>query len=498
MANAQRQALSENRASAVNWLVSWFIPETAVHGRPEWELARTFVFTHLFGPLIAQPMWIYLYFVSSEVDSTLIILAAGSCSFWALPFVLRWTGSLKLGALASFQMLTAISLFGAYHYGGFSSPFLPWLIVSLLLGLCYQSKNASMVIAIFVLDLAAFVCVVAVVGVPDGVPVDDLRVLGWLSITSATVYMTWMALHYARIIGLRTELETEIDRQHATSIELERARAVAEQTGQARARFFSKMSHDLRTPLNAIIGYSDILLEDCEADGGGGSARAADIKRINAAGRHLLSLVSDVLDAKHIEDDVVNVASSEFTLGALRDEVVATAKPMVERNRNAFIVACSNPHYVLHTDARKLRQILLNLLSNAGKFTRGGTVKLDMHVIFQPHEHQLVATVSDTGIGIAAEALPRLFNDYEQADPSVFNRFGGTGIGLALSRKLSILLGGDVSVASRLGHGSRFTVTVPSHLQAEASDGARCAGPDALTATAIAGDRPLAAAAVTA
>jgi signal transduction histidine kinase len=464
---------------ALDRLLGWFLPRGAGLSRTERELARTFVFTHLFGPLIAQPMWIYLYFVSTEVDSTLIILTAGSCSFWALPFVLRWTGSLKLGALASFQMLAAISLFGAYHYGGFSSPFLPWLIVSLLLGLCYQSKNASMVIAIFVLDLVAFVCVVAVVGIPDGVPLDDLRVLGWLSITSATVYMTWMALHYARIIGLRTELETEIDRQHATSIDLQRARALAEETGQARARFFSKMSHDLRTPLNAIIGYSDILLEDCEAGGDGGSGRAADIQRINAAGRHLLSLVSDVLDAKHIDGDVVSVASSEFELGALREEVVATAKPMVERNGNAFAVACSNPQYVLRTDARKLRQILLNLLSNAGKFTRGGTVKLDMHIVFHPHEHQLVATVSDTGIGIAPEALPRLFNDYEQADPSVFNRFGGTGIGLALSRKLSILLGGDVTVASRLGHGSRFTVTIPAHLQPEAGQGARRGGPDA-------------------
>jgi signal transduction histidine kinase len=468
---------------AFDRVLAWFLPRDPGMSRTERELARTFVFTHLFGPVISQPMWIYLYVVATEVDSTLVVLAAGSWSFWALPFLLRWTGSLKLGALASFQMLAAISLFGAYHYGGFSSPFLPWLIVSLLLGLCYQSKNAGMVIAVFALDLVVFACVVAVVGIPDRVPLDDLRALGWLSITSATVYMTWMALHYARIIGLRTELETEIDRQHATSIELERARAMAEETGQARARFFSKMSHDLRTPLNAIIGYSDILLEDCESDCPARSARATDIQRINAAGRHLLSLVSDVLDAKHIEDDVVAVASGEFELGALRDEVVATAKPMVERNGNAFVVVCAHPHYVLHTDARKLRQILLNLLSNAGKFTHGGTVKLDMHILLHPHEHQLVATVSDTGIGIAPEALPRLFNDYEQADPSVFNRFGGTGIGLALSRKLSILLGGDITVASRVRHGSRFTVTVPAHLQPVCASGARPSGAEALSPT---------------
>jgi signal transduction histidine kinase len=458
---------------ALDRVLTWIVPSTADRGRTEWELSRTFVFTHLFGPLIAQPMWIYLYVVSPEVDYTLVILAVGSCSFWLLPFILRWTGSLKLGALASFQMLAAISLFGAYHYGGFSSPFLPWLIVSLLLGLCYQSKNGGLVLGIFAGDLVIFLCVVAVVGIPDRVPIDDLRVLGWLSITSATVYMTWMALHYARIIGLRTELELEIERQRTTAIELERARAIAEETTRARTRFFAKMSHDLRTPLNAIIGYSDILLEDCEDDREGDAERAADVKRINAAGRHLLSLVSDVLDPAQIDDEVVDVTSSRFTLGDLCDEVVATAKPMVERNGNAFVVSCHNRETTLRTDARKLRQILLNLLSNAGKFTRGGTVKLDIRLDQTQHERNLVATVSDTGIGIAPEALPRLFNDYEQADPSVFNRFGGTGIGLALSRKFSILLGGDVTVASRLGQGSRFTVTVPAHLQPDDGQGPR-------------------------
>lgn len=465
------------RSKTVDRLVTWFIPDTAVLGRTEWELACTFVFTHIFGPLIAQPMWIYLYFAAPEVEYPLVVMAVATCSFWLLPFVLRRTGSIRLAAGCSFQLLTAASLFGAYHYGGFSSPFLPWLVVSLMLGLFYLSKQAGLVLALFTADVAIFLAVVAHTGIPHRIPIGELRVIGWLSLASAMVYMTWMALYYARIIGLRTELEMEIERQRATAVELEKARSVAEEASQARTSFFSKMSHELRTPLNAIIGYSDILLEDCQAEPATAAQRVSDITRINAAGRHLLSLVSDVLDTNRIERDIIDVEVTGFTLGSLADDVVATAAAMVEKNGNIFSVHCPHRAYRIRTDAKKLRQILLNLLSNAGKFTRNGTIRLELRIDFHPHDDQLVAVVSDTGIGIAPEVLPRLFTDYEQADPSIFNRFGGTGLGLALSRKLSILLGGDIEVTSRLRHGTRFTVSVPAHLHAESEAQGAAPGP---------------------
>jgi len=262
----------------------------------------------------------------------------------------------------------------------------------------------------------------------------------------------------------------EIERQRGTSIELEKARAIAEETSQARARFFAKMSHELRTPLNAIIGYSDILLEDCEDGGPEHRQRAGDVSRINAAGRHLLSLVADVLDANRIEKDMMKVEITEFRFGQLCDEVVATALPMVEKNGNAFTFVCQSRDHMLRTDATKLRQILLNLLSNAGKFTEGGSVKLEMFIEFHAHDEDLHAVVSDTGIGIEAETLPRLFNDFVQADAATFTRYGGTGIGLALSRKLAILLGGDIKATSRPGQGSRFAVSAPARIHLEAED----------------------------
>ena len=446
----------------IDKLTDRFIPPEARATRTDRELARTFVFTHLFGPLIAQPLWVYLYLISPDPGLPLAVLATAICGFWALPFALRLGRNMWLVSLLSFQGLAMTSLWGAYHYGGFNSPFMPWLVVSLMLGLFYLSKNARLVLALFAADVAVFLALIWRLPPPAIVPVEDLSVLGWLSISSATLYMTWMALYYAVVVKLRSEFETEAERSRAISIELERARAVAEATGRARARFFAKMSHELRTPLNAIIGYSEILIEDLEDDPDADPMRARDVGRISAAGKHLLSLVSSVLDADAIEHDGARVEVSPLTLGELADEVVANALPMVERGGNRLVVACEQRDAELVTDAKKLRQILINILGNAGKFTSKGVVELQLEVYDCLGEPQLRAVVADTGIGIEAGALGRLFTEYEQADAGVGARFGGTGIGLALSRRFCILLGGEISVTSAVGQGSCFTVTLPA------------------------------------
>ncbi len=456
----------------IDKIILWFIGPAASRGRTDWELARIFVFTHIFGPLIAQPMSIYLYLASPEINAPFLIMSVMICSFWALPFILRKTGDMTLVAFFSFQLLAAASLFGAYNYGGFSSPFLPWLIVSLLLGLFYLARYVRLVLALFATSVMIFLAAVAIFGLPSYIPLEDLRMLGWLSIGSATVYMAWMALYYSRMMGLRSELELEAERSRATSRELERARAVALEVGQARSRFFSKMSHELRTPLNAIIGYSDILLEDWQSDPSASECRSKDIQRINAAGKHLLSLVSDVLDTDKIENEALDVKPTTFSLGALCDEAVANALPMVKKNGNRFVVICPRRDYELFTNSKKLRQMVLNLLSNAGKFTSDGTVKLELYIEIRPSDDQLRVVVTDTGIGIAPDALPRLFQDYEQADATVSKTYGGTGIGLALTRRLSILLGGEINVTSTSGRGSCFTITVPAqlHIRSETAE----------------------------
>lgn len=235
---------------------------------------------------------------------------------------------------------------------------------------------------------------------------------------------------------------------------------------KTRIGFFSKMSHELRTPLNAIIGYSEILMEELD-DKGPDSTRAADIKGINSAGKHLLSLVADVLDSDRIEDERLAVTPTRFTLGTLCDEIVANARPMIAKNGNTFDVHCPQAGYTLFTDARKVRQIAINLLGNAGKFTSGGTVRLEMLIESTSHDDYLRLSVIDTGIGIPDEARSRLFSEYQQADATVLSRFGGTGIGLSLSRQFCMLLGGQIAFESRVGVGSTFTVTLPTQYLVE-------------------------------
>jgi signal transduction histidine kinase len=455
---------------ALNKLINWFIPLHSIRGQTNIELARVFVFTHVFGPVIAQPMAIYLYFASPALSLPLAVMVFGIWAFWLLPFVLRRTGNLTLSAMLSFQGLTTLALFGTFFYGGFSSPFVPWLIVSLLLGFCYLSKRVRLVLSIFVADLCIFGAFFVMYGFPHLIPISQLHILGWLSIVAATVYMSWMALFYARIIALRSELEVEAERYRATLKELEKARAVAEQSNRNRSLFFAKMSHELRTPLNSIIGYSEILLSEFESSGAEDAQCSSDLKRINVAGKHLLSLVAEVLDLDKMEMGVVSVEPTSFSLGNLCDEVVASALPLVEKNGNSFVLDCPNRVETVHTDRKMLRQMIINLLSNAGKFTEAGTIKLHLGVDPGMGDDRLCISVTDTGIGISPTAIPHLFDDYMQADASISNKYGGTGIGLALTRKFSVLLGGAISVESMPGKGSRFTIDISANLRDELNE----------------------------
>lgn len=447
-----------------NRLVNWFVPR-GIRGQTNIEMARIFAFTHIFGPVIAQPMAIYLYWVSPEITFQLQVMVAGIYSFLLLPFVLKYTGDMLVPSLLSFVGLSAVSLFGTYNYGGFISPFLPWVIVSLLLGFFYLSKNSKMVLGIFAFNIAVFCVFLALYGLPQLVSPGDLRILSWLSIFAATVYMSWMALYYSRVMALRIELEHEAERFRETMDLLEKARVVSEKVNAQRSQFFSKMSHELRTPLNAIIGYSDILLEDASERKGDTKNLVADLGRINSAGKHLLSLVSEVLDLDKIVNDVNVIDISEFTLGELVDEVLASAHPIITKNANKLEVVCRNRDATLRTDLTKLRQILINLLSNAGKFTTDGRVTLELEIEKDASDNRLHIVVSDTGIGIAEDVLPQLFKSYMQADETIAKRFGGTGIGLAISRKFAVLLGGEVQVKSKLGQGTSFYVDIPTDLE---------------------------------
>jgi signal transduction histidine kinase/DNA-binding response OmpR family regulator len=240
------------------------------------------------------------------------------------------------------------------------------------------------------------------------------------------------------------------------------ARAEAEAASRAKSSFLANMSHELRTPLNAIIGYSEILAEDAADRGDQASVR--DLQKIQSAGKHLLGLINSVLDLSKIEAGRMDVYLEQVSLAQLADEVRVIVQPLIEKNGNRLAIDCPSGIGAMRTDLTKIKQSLINLLSNAAKFTEKGEVGLSVarqaaadgrsHVVFK---------VSDSGIGMTEEQIGRLFEAFAQADSSTTRNFGGTGLGLAITRRFATLLGGTVSVTSKPGKGSTFTLDLPDH-----------------------------------
>ncbi len=189
--------------------IDWFIPAEAKLERSERGLAQNFVFTHLFGPALSQSISIFLYFSDPHPGIACWTVIVCIWLFWVLPFVYRVTGNLKLSALMSVELLAFTSLFGAYFYGGVSSPFLPWLIIDLLLGFFYLSEYPRLVIGLFTFNILGFVQAYLLWGFPDLLSHQQLSMVGWISILSATIYMSWMAIYYANMIAMRSDLELE-------------------------------------------------------------------------------------------------------------------------------------------------------------------------------------------------------------------------------------------------------------------------------------------------
>jgi signal transduction histidine kinase/CheY-like chemotaxis protein len=262
--------------------------------------------------------------------------------------------------------------------------------------------------------------------------------------------------HDGGTVGVCTEV-TELKRREQ---EVAAARDEAMRATQAKSQFLASMSHELRTPLNAIIGYSEMLQE--EAEDLGQDRFLPDLMKIREAGKHLLSLINDVLDLSKIEAGKMDVVVVEFEVADLLEQVHSVIAPLIAKNANVLKVICAPDLGTMRSDQTKLRQSLLNLLSNAAKFTDGGRITLTARRIADPDGDRVQFVVSDTGIGMTPEQLQGLFQAFSQARSSTSRDYGGTGLGLAITRHFCRMLGGDVAVESMPGKGSSFTLTLPA------------------------------------
>lgn len=256
------------------------------------------------------------------------------------------------------------------------------------------------------------------------------------------------------VCGMIVNIRDITERRHAE--DLQRERDAAESANQAKSNFLANMSHELRTPLNAIIGYSEMLQEVAQDDGN--DEYLADLRKIHSAGKHLLELINDVLDISKIEAGKMDLYLEDFPVDHLLEDVRAVIEPLSQKNANRLVVDAGGESLgIIHADATKMRQSLLNLLSNACKFTNEGTVTLRA----RKDEAWISFEVADTGIGMTREQMGKLFRAFQQADASTTRKFGGTGLGLAISRHFCRMMSGDITVSSEPGHGTTFTMSIP-------------------------------------
>ena len=260
------------------------------------------------------------------------------------------------------------------------------------------------------------------------------------------------------------EYSLDITERKQMELQLEEAKDAAESANRAKSAFLANMSHELRTPMNAIIGYSEMLVEDAE-DGGFDEA-IPDLEKINSAGKHLLALINDILDLSKIEAGRMDLYLERFELPRMLDEAVATVTPLISKNGNVLVTDFANDLGTVRADLTKLRQALFNLLSNAAKFTEKGTITLVAKREERADGDRILLTVSDTGIGIPPEKIDQVFEEFSQADDSTTRDYGGTGLGLPISRRFCRMMGGDITATSQADKGSVFTIELPAFVDA--------------------------------
>jgi len=250
-----------------------------------------------------------------------------------------------------------------------------------------------------------------------------------------------------------------LERQLSEKYQVEKK--AAQDADSAKSLFLASMSHEFRTPLNAILGYSELLIDICKDTGD--ALINSDLKKINTAGKHLLSLVNDVLDLSKIESGKMEVLIENFSIEPVISSVIDTAKPLVEINNNILNLTHAQCDYNMFSDKIKLQQILLNLVSNATKFTENGTITLRILERDIDGVDFMEFVVSDTGIGMTNDQITIIFDEFIQADNTITSRFGGTGLGLSICKKFSHMLGGNIKVTSLKGKGSEFSLILPKN-----------------------------------
>jgi len=447
----------------IDRVIDWFIPAELAAEREKRQLARMFLISHVCGPFLGNVVPGALYFLDPHPGYPMAVLAASITAFWIFPFLLRATGRYNLLCFVSVQNLIFCILWSCYFYGGVTSPTLPWVLTIPLLTFCYLGPSPRLrmlALGQFAINFAAFVALVHLKPPPPpDTPLQGLQGLGIVSTMACLAYVAMMALYYRRILASGAELESEMRQHLVTAAQLRRATAEAERASAAKAEFVASMSHELRTPLNAVIGYSQMLLEDAQDEGD--EEAIADLDKIHRAGQHLLRRVNEVLDLSKIEAGKMELVCETVLVGEFLQAVVESHRARAEEKGLKLSFEAAGRLGDAEWDSSRVRQAVDHIIENAVKFTAKGEVAISAERRAHQRHEEIVVRVRDTGAGIAAHMLPRLFETFTGAEDASASKYGDTGLGLALSRALCTLMDGSIAAESVQGRGSCFTITLP-------------------------------------
>jgi signal transduction histidine kinase len=461
-------------------LLDWFIPEKLRHDATVHRRARMYVIAHVFGTPLGLVLAAYLGAIDPHPGAAFWITVALLAGFYVYPMVLRATGALTVLAPISVQHLTFVILFGAFNYGGASSPFLTWIGVVPLSGAFYLGGHATLRLVtlamIFVQVLVFFALHELGVPFPAHVPLAALSGVGIISALLTCFFVALMSLYYASIVvAQQRQFEREVENHRDTEIKLRRAKEDAERADRAKSAFLANTSHELRTPLNAIIGFSEVIRE--QTFGPIGNTRYLEyLKDIYDSGCHLLHIINDILDLSKIEAGNATLDREErVELGPVLEAAARMVQPRAAMEQVGLALELGDDLPAVSGSARMLQQVFINLLANAVKFTPAGG-RVSVRTATRGGD-EVAITINDTGIGMSDMDIETALTAFGQVDSKMARRYEGTGLGLPLAKAIVELHRGRLEIDSEPGRGTTILVILPPLRRAPlaASDAAQSA-----------------------
>lgn len=435
-----------------------FLPPAILIDHDACRTGRMFVAAHAIGPLFGFAMLIWLYHLDPSSGPRILVPMIGMAGFWALLPALRLTGRLTLLAMLSVQNLAFIVLILSWCYGGISSPFLPWIVVTPLFTFLYLGEVPLLcwlMLGTLAAEFGVFLAISRFAETAVHLPPERLASINVLFLFCAG---TALAAHFAREVASKSDLEHEVERHLVTERALGEAKDAAEAASRAKTDFLASMSHELRTPLNAVIGFSEMM--SSEAFGPIGHERYRGYaKDIHDSGSHLLAIINDILDVAKAESGTFELFEEVFDWRETINEAAMMLRQRISESGLTLDVDLPPPTMRLRADRRRTKQVFLNLIHNAVKFTPPGG-KIGIRAVCD-WRSGLTVTVKDTGIGIAREDLKKVLQPFVQVGGTVRHAQEGTGLGLPLVQAMMQRHGGNFELDSEPGRSTTARVTFP-------------------------------------